>query len=794
MYQLFKRMQQLTGIKLTKRAMEELRLNPSTFRVVLPDIKKVTARVKHMNVVSVAEAKALSIHAMRSEIHHSGERLFNLAKSKFERAYRATPDNTTILNDFARMLWSYAFKEEGRPMFECLSQAFEKLCMAKNYRAICDMTDELLERLPSRMLERAELLQLAHECFSYIERNGAASPEWLLKWGDVLLERAHMKHSDEGYAEAGKHFREAIEAGVVHPFHVGLVDTLDDRDLAVMLEVHRHGEAGRQEGTAIDANALYSRRLVSYPVLTKCATILNVHTLVLDECDHLFREQSGVSLKMVLERAAGKLRHLSLARNPSLSSRILRNALSVLHALHSLNLHACYQAFGSGCCHILVREKPQEKAWWRKLQRLDLSDTPVEDAFVERVAEECQLLERIDLSYTYVSSLALEKVMQQCTRMQELVLDGCAGLADDVMEGLYGLTRLSHLSVGGCLSLSLAGVQVLADLPTRLRSVDLSCCPLNSFVIDALATHPLGELSLRGCSTLDDDELMTLTKGLSLRLHTLQIGYCDNISSVAISSLIESQDALTRISVAGCQSVDSAVIEAICGHASSLSSLSLHGCYRTGANSLKQLAVCTALTKLNLNSVHRKKYDCPHVPLDNVLASIAPSLTRLSKLGIRRTNVSNIGVEHLLEHCKLLQELDLAHSEVTLGKNSVRGWPASVRHLRELSLAGCRFVTFPPRDGSISLEGLCELRQLNISNCRNVNRQFVEYLSQHGGVLPALEVLVVGPCSQVNESGFDVLRGTREMLQVDYRRAPRQSEQSVSSDIERKPWKTSSLN
>lgn len=93
-YTLFKRIQQLTGIKLTKRAMQELKEDPESFQIVLSDVKKISAKAKHMNIISLAEAQALSIRAMRSQSDKCADRLFRLAMLRFDTAIRATPDNT----------------------------------------------------------------------------------------------------------------------------------------------------------------------------------------------------------------------------------------------------------------------------------------------------------------------------------------------------------------------------------------------------------------------------------------------------------------------------------------------------------------------------------------------------------------------------------------------------------------------------------------------------------------------------------------------------------------------------
>ena len=61
-----------------------------------------------MNIVSLAEANALSIMSMNTD--KGSHRLFRLAMSKFETAIRAAPDNEDALNDYAEVLVQFAMK------------------------------------------------------------------------------------------------------------------------------------------------------------------------------------------------------------------------------------------------------------------------------------------------------------------------------------------------------------------------------------------------------------------------------------------------------------------------------------------------------------------------------------------------------------------------------------------------------------------------------------------------------------------------------------------------------------
>lgn len=69
MYSLLKRLQRVAAISLTKRSLSELKHSSEPFRVVLPDIANVTARVKHMNIVSYAEGSSSSRFLTHTHAH-----------------------------------------------------------------------------------------------------------------------------------------------------------------------------------------------------------------------------------------------------------------------------------------------------------------------------------------------------------------------------------------------------------------------------------------------------------------------------------------------------------------------------------------------------------------------------------------------------------------------------------------------------------------------------------------------------------------------------------------------------
>lgn len=63
-YQLINRIHVLSGIKLTGQAIADLKNDPKAFKVVLPDVESMEARVKYMNTVSLAEGNALALQVI----------------------------------------------------------------------------------------------------------------------------------------------------------------------------------------------------------------------------------------------------------------------------------------------------------------------------------------------------------------------------------------------------------------------------------------------------------------------------------------------------------------------------------------------------------------------------------------------------------------------------------------------------------------------------------------------------------------------------------------------------------
>jgi hypothetical protein len=96
---LFQRIQAISGIKLSPKATQQLGKNTENFQFVYPDIMKISAKVKDMNIIAHAEGMSLFMQAMQGA-GEEGDRLFTLAMQKFQHAISSTLDN-----DFTLKSW-----------------------------------------------------------------------------------------------------------------------------------------------------------------------------------------------------------------------------------------------------------------------------------------------------------------------------------------------------------------------------------------------------------------------------------------------------------------------------------------------------------------------------------------------------------------------------------------------------------------------------------------------------------------------------------------------------------------
>lgn len=257
---LFRRLQQLTGIRFTKIVMQQLQ-SSEFFELVTPDIRKMGVRVKHMNITSQAQGAALAIQAMasmnahidlyhtvqglpgydlRSDASTSYDRLFNLSMMKYEQAIRATPDNKSMLTHYASTLIRFALLKTnlGEPASKFFSSAYQKLRICGNTSALLQL-GELLQYLKGYWSETDFLLQIACDCFQAVtELDPTLAVAWTC-WGDSLIARARVTRSADFYQLAGQKYLKSMKLTPIAgaEWIASCLHCLSDTDLATAIEL-----------------------------------------------------------------------------------------------------------------------------------------------------------------------------------------------------------------------------------------------------------------------------------------------------------------------------------------------------------------------------------------------------------------------------------------------------------------------------------------------------------------------------------------------------------------------------
>ena len=122
-----------------------------------------------MNIVSLAEANALSIMALMNKDKGSEHRLFQLAMHKFETAIAATPDSESTLNNFAHVLRKFSKTETDPDLsLQYFSIAFEKYKMAKNNMGLYKLAKDLIQFKSKKLKDKVNLYLLASKSLKIV--------------------------------------------------------------------------------------------------------------------------------------------------------------------------------------------------------------------------------------------------------------------------------------------------------------------------------------------------------------------------------------------------------------------------------------------------------------------------------------------------------------------------------------------------------------------------------------------------------------------------------------------------
>lgn len=177
---LYRRLQVLLAISFSPACTRAFQAKRASFAFVVADIERVSAKVKQMNIISMAEGNALAIRAMQTLIEsktqgteQDSDRLVSLALTKYEQAIRATPDNFAMVNQYGSMLLQLGIlkvRARQRALF-FFEEALRKFRVSKSYNHMREIAVEIIGSDPTlsnaHPSERTSLLRVAKACYDY---------------------------------------------------------------------------------------------------------------------------------------------------------------------------------------------------------------------------------------------------------------------------------------------------------------------------------------------------------------------------------------------------------------------------------------------------------------------------------------------------------------------------------------------------------------------------------------------------------------------------------------------------
>jgi Leucine-rich repeat (LRR) protein len=203
-------------------------------------------------------------------------------------------------------------------------------------------------------------------------------------------------------------------------------------------------------------------------------------------------------------------------------------ALEDMTELEELGLRHCTQAGDRGAQYLrrMLKLRSLDVSYTRigdnevasvsdltSLERLGLAGTRITDAGLEEIAP-LKDLSFLDLNTTEITDRGLA-VLQDKTQLEELNVCGCAGVGDDGMQHLNGMSNLRRLALGNT-RVGDSGIARLSTLK-ELQFLDLAATKVTDAAAPDLAAFPkLDDLNLAQTS-VTDHAMEQLKAAMSLR-------------------------------------------------------------------------------------------------------------------------------------------------------------------------------------------------------------------------------------------------------------------------------------
>lgn len=342
---------------------------------------------------------------------------------------------------------------------------------------------------------------------------------------------------------------------------------------------------------------------------------------------HLRRANPSLFPSLV-KRGIKKIQILSLRRS-------LRDVITGIPQIESLNLSGCYNVTDIALGHAFVQDLPT-------LTVLNLSlCKQITDSSLGRLAQHLKNLETLELGgCCNITSTGLLLIAWGLRKLKKINLRSCRHVSDQGIGHLAGLTpntaygnlELEHVILQDCQKLTDQALKHISMGLTNLKSINLSFCgSVTDTGLRFLAKMPsLRELNLRSCDNISDIGIGYLAEGGS-RITHLDVSFCErigdqsllhisqglfhiqclclsacNVSDEGMCRVVKTLHELTTLNIGQCSRLTDKSLGMVADHMKHLQSIDLYGCTKITTVGLERIMQLPNLTTLNLGLWHKK--------------------------------------------------------------------------------------------------------------------------------------------------------------------------------------------
>eukprot|EP01119_Soliformovum_irregulare_P020731 TRINITY_DN6771_c0_g1_i1.p1 TRINITY_DN6771_c0_g1~~TRINITY_DN6771_c0_g1_i1.p1 ORF type:complete len:1301 (+),score=414.07 TRINITY_DN6771_c0_g1_i1:81-3983(+) len=723
--QMFKRVQQLTGVRISQTAQTQLFNSISTFTFVVPDIEKMSAKVKDMNITAHAEGMALYMQSTQF-VGDSADRLFGVAMRKFETALSSTLDNRLTIKSWGEALYAQSKRKTGEERSKLVVQATERLSSIGDYQAIVRFGHELRD-LANRTggQERDRLFYLArmnYKSASQICSHGGDLQDIHMAWGDALVRQSLGKvweQSLELWEQAGKQYRAALSHGNIPTCDAitKWAQEVSEKDLCTIVQMSKSPNFEIVDST--------TNRYITENILTRIFhEFSSTRSLILPNC---------VVTHQTFSRNLPQLTTLNLS-DCNIQDSTVTHITKTCKNLVVLNLHGNHRLTTLGTPEKLLH-----------LTDLDLSD--------------CRKLTNVAL-FNLNSTPELSEL--NLSNIQNITTQGIASVASTC-------PKLGNLNLNNCKKVDGASLVAFAGFHRNFRQINLTgvtdVSKENLILFLNVCGREMTSLKLSGNSNVTD-EVLNVVAVKCHQLETLDVSRCKNVGTNSIVRIAENCFKLKHLKLNGNLGIADAAIHALAQHSKSLSSLELGGLYKLSGEGIENIIEkCSHLTVLDLHGTDRipndmlvkffsRAHNISSLNLQdnkNLTDANLSEIVRLLNRNLKKLNLSSCklisdeALDVLSQHSRNLTSLSLAWNGRFTAPALVKLTTNCALSLQKLDLRECTHLTDEHLAGLYSSPNLTELL---LDSCKKISDHPIVKISQHS----SLKVVRLVGCFRITDA------------------------------------------